>query len=172
VYIVESAPPAVPLPPRLLAALAVDQSAFAEFGALAAPGPGERSHQRVLLGETHDVWLIRWGPGSATAMHDHGGSTGALYVFDGTLVEYRPGRYRGDSARRRSLGSSTSRTMQANHVHAVVNESDTIAASVHVYSPPLTTMQHYEVTDAALRMTHNEVVDLGTLQGDAAIPHG
>ena len=49
-------------------------------------------------------------------------------------------------------------------LHEVANESQATATSVHVYSPPLTTMQHFETgDDAQLRTLHREVVDAGTL---------
>jgi hypothetical protein len=164
---------AVPLPPRLLAAIALDHAAFADFDLLVDPRRGERTHRRVYLGPTHDVWLIRWGPGSATEMHDHGGSAGALYVAAGSLVEYRPGRNPADGPRRRRLDPFTYRAMRADHVHEVVNESHVVAASLHVYSPPLTTMQHYEAApDGTPRATHREAVDLGTLQTDGGTTNG
>jgi hypothetical protein len=98
-------------------------------------------------------------------MHDHGGSAGALYIAAGALVEYRPGRNPADGPRRRRLDRFTYRAMRADHVHEVVNESHVVAASLHVYSPPLTTMQHFDVApDGAPRATHREAVDLGTLQ--------
>ncbi len=119
----------------------------------------------MYLGATHDVWLIRWGAGSTTEMHDHGGSAGALYVAAGALVEYRPGRQPAEKPRRRRLDPFTYRAMRADHMHRVTNESDAVAASLHVYSPPLTTMQHYDVAAGGVpRATHREGVDLGTLQ--------
>ena len=152
-----------PLPLRLLAAIAIDQAGVADFAALAEPRPGERTAARLYVGSTHDVWLIRWAPGSGTEMHDHGGSAGALYVAAGALVEYAPTPARGGEARPRSLATSEHRVMPAAHVHQVVNDSDLPAASVHVYAPPLTTMGHYErANGSGLRVTQREVVDLGT----------
>ena len=47
--------------------------------------------------------------------------------------------------------------MAPSHVHEVANESNDIAASIHVYSPPLETMQHYELTnESAPRVMHRE----------------
>jgi hypothetical protein len=122
---------------------------------------------------THDVWLIRWGSGSATEMHDHGGSAGTLYVAAGALVEYRPGRRPDAAPRRRRLEQLTCRPMRGEHVHEVANESDVVAASVHLYSPPLTTMQHYAVSrGGAPRASHREAVDLGTLQTHGGTTNG
>jgi hypothetical protein len=86
--IVETAPPTLPM--RLLAAIAVDYSLSASFEVVASPRPGERTSARVLHSATHDIWLIRWGAGSRTVLHDHGGSAGVLYIAAGDLVERRP----------------------------------------------------------------------------------
>ena len=50
--------------------------------------------------------------------------------------------------------------MPASHVHEVANESDVTAASIHVYSPPLEAMHHYELTDESeLRVMRRELVE-------------
>ena len=52
-------------------------------------------------------------------------------------------------------------------MHAVANESGAPAASIHVYSPPLSTMHHYEDTaDAPLRVLHREQVAPDTVWGE------
>ncbi len=54
--------------------------------------------------------------------------------------------------------------MAAAHVHEVVNAARVPAASIHVYSPPLTMMNHYESTaESALRAVHHEIVDVDTV---------
>jgi predicted metal-dependent enzyme (double-stranded beta helix superfamily) len=147
----------LPLPPRLLAALAIEHARTARFADLAEPKPGERTSARVHYGATHDIWLIRWGMGSRTELHDHGGSAGALYVVRGELVERRADPVGTGRSREHTLDH---RAMSANHVHEIVNVSTAAAASVHVYSPPLSTMQHYEVTAAArLRAVRRELID-------------
>jgi predicted metal-dependent enzyme (double-stranded beta helix superfamily) len=149
----------LPLPPRLLAAIAIDHAFTADFGIVAEPEPGERSWVRVHLGETHDIWLIRWGVGSRTALHDHGGSAGALYVARGRLLERRPNPAGVGRPLRRELHTYDHRPMAPSHLHEVANESNEIAASIHVYSPPLATMQHYELTDeSAPRAMHRESI--------------
>ena len=70
--------PTIPLPPRLLSALAFTHAAVAKFEAMPDPPPGERTSERVFCSETHDIWLIRWGAGARTELHDHGDSAGAL----------------------------------------------------------------------------------------------
>jgi len=61
--------------------------------------------------------------------------------------------------------------MSASHVHEIANESATTATSVHVYSPPLTTMQHFESrSDSQLLAAYREVVDATTFGPDVAHP--
>ena len=97
-------------------------------------------------------------------MHDHGGSAGAIYVVEGELVEHRPNPAGVGRPLRRALRALDHRPMAASHVHAVANESSGAAASVHVYSPPLETMHHYELTDdAGLRTVRREIVEAGTV---------
>lgn len=156
-----------PLPPRLLAALAIDHSFTADFGVVADPAPGERNSVRVHLGSTHDIWLIRWGAGSRTELHDHGGSAGALFVVTGQLVEHRPHPTGVGRPIRRDLRELDHHAMPPSHVHEIANESTTTSASIHVYSPPLTAMQHYELTGAShLQVIRQEVVRVGTLGAD------
>jgi predicted metal-dependent enzyme (double-stranded beta helix superfamily) len=174
VQLIEKSPPSLSLPPRLLAAIAIDFAAFgAAFGAAVAeleePQPGERTFERVLHAESHDIWLIRWAVGSRTEVHDHGGSAGVLYVVNGALVEHRPMPLRIGSQPRLELQASEYRSMSPSHVHAVANESATTATSVHVYSPPLATMQHFEKgNDSQLRRLHREVVEPDAIAGTFA----
>jgi len=168
-----AAPTTLPLPPRLLAALAVDRASVADLEraceCIGAPEPGARTSARIHLSATHDIWLIQWGGGSRTEMHDHGGSAGAFYVVAGNLVELRPAAAGERTARRREVRTSEHRTMRASHMHEVVNESAQLAVSIHAYSPPLTSMQHYEpYRDARtgrdeLRRMRREVIDVDTL---------
>jgi hypothetical protein len=78
------------LPVRPLAAIAVDYSSSARLEEVPGPPPGERTSARVHRSTTYDIWLIRWGAGSQTVLHDHGGSAGALYVVEGDLIEHHP----------------------------------------------------------------------------------
>jgi hypothetical protein len=145
------------LPPRLLCALAIDRARTASF----ATGPlaeGERTATRVARHATHDVWLLRWGPGSHTELHDHGGSAGAIHVVTGELVERVPSSPRG-ATMRRVLTERSHRALPPAIVHEVANESRSVAESIHVYSPPLDTMHHYEVHDrTGLRIARRELI--------------
>ncbi len=116
-----------------------------------------------------DVWLISWVPGHATELHDHGGSLGALTVVSGSLNEFR---WDGRVLRRRRLDAGDQAGFPLGWVHDVVWAPGPVAQapvapapvrptlSVHAYSPPLTAMSYYEVTDRnRLRRRRTELTD-------------
>ena len=156
---------AAPLSPRLLAVVALDFASTTTFTPQALPGTAERFFERVHLGSHFDIWVIRWGARSGTALHDHGGSAGAFVVVEGSLVEYIPNPAGSGRRLRRDLGPVDSRPMAASHIHTVANEAQVPATSVHVYSPPLVSMQHYDESAerGAPHPRFREIVDEGTL---------
>ncbi|HUH71465.1 MAG TPA: cysteine dioxygenase [Mycobacterium sp.] len=111
--------------------------------------------------EELDIWLISWVPGHATELHDHGGSLGALTVLSGSLNEFR---WDGRGLRRRRLDAGDQAGFPLGWVHDVVWAPRPVTRpvpepastskgqvqptlSVHAYSPPLTAMSYYEVTE-------------------------
>jgi hypothetical protein len=150
----------------MLAVIALDYAASATLSHVALPGPDERLFERVHLGPHFDIWLIRWGAGSRTTLHDHGDSAGAFVVVDGRLVEYMPNPAGSGRRLRRDLRPLDGRPMAPSHIHTVVNEAATPAASVHVYSPPLVAMQHYDESPVTgtPQPGFREIVDHGTLR--------
>lgn len=105
-----------------------------------------------------DVWLISWAGGHTTELHDHGGSLGALTVVTGVLHEYR---WTGEGLRLRRLEGGDQAAFPLGWVHDV-GAPDTVdpCLSVHAYSPPLTVMSYYEVTDRqTLRRSRTELTD-------------
>jgi hypothetical protein len=99
-----------------------------------------------------------------TRLHgdDHGGSLGALTVVSGSLAETR---WDGDGLRRRRLSAGDQAAFPLGWVHDVVWAPEPIPVvgptlSVHAYSPPLTAMSYYEVTDRnTLRRDRTELTD-------------
>ena len=104
------------------------------------PARAVRRWTRLLVTQAYDAWLIGWPPGTGLDLHDHGGSRGALCVVHGALDERRMTRGGNQQAiRRLTAGAATS--FDTGHLHAIQNPaSDTEAISVHVYSPPLSSM--------------------------------
>ena len=114
-----------------------------------------------------DTWLIGWDSHQGVDLHDHGGSAGAFYVVDGELLETSTRRAGADAYEQR-IRAGTARAFGPGHVHRVINPAAAVATSVHVYSPPLVSMDFYEANGAgALERTHREPA-LGTRSGAAS----
>jgi Cysteine dioxygenase type I len=110
-----------------------------------------------------DVWLISWVPGEATELHDHCGSLGAMTLISGALHEYR---WAGDRLRHRRLSAGDQAAFPLGWVHDVAwaplesPAPHAPALSVHAYSPPLTAMSYYEITERdTLRRVRTELTD-------------
>lgn len=114
---------------------------------------GGRRYTRLLGTDLYDAWLIEWGQGSELDLHDHGGSTAAICVVRGTLIEYfvdlpagpPPAQIGPEHPLRTTvLQPGAVHTVPSNRVHSVGNPGPARAASVHVYSPPLGEMQFFD----------------------------
>ena len=125
----------------------------------------ERWFTRIHGDDELDVWLISWVPGRATELHDHGGSLGALTVLSGSLNEFR---WDGLSLRHRRLDPGDQAGFPLGWVHDVVWAPGPLSGpvrrqptlSVHAYSPPLTAMSYYEISDRnTLRRQRTELTD-------------
>jgi len=112
--------------------------------------PSTRWYLRLSVQDDHEAWLLSWLPGQHTGWHDHGGSAGAFVVAFGALQE--ESTLPGGRMAARSVTAGRHRAFGPRHVHNVSNVSDRPAVSVHVYSPPLTSMNRYEL--AGGRLTH------------------
>jgi mannose-6-phosphate isomerase-like protein (cupin superfamily) len=133
--------------------------------ALVQHRPDERWFLRLSAHDGFDTWLIGWDSRQGVDLHDHGGSAGAFYVVDGELLETSSRRGRAVGYAEQRIGAGTARAFGPGHVHRVVNPSAAVATSIHVYSPPLVSMDFYEPADAgALQRTHREPA-LGTRSG-------
>ena len=100
----------------------------------------ERQYERILATETYEAWLIHWPAGTGLDLHDHGDSAGAFAVVDGELHETS---IEGGVARVRAVSAGGHSSFGAGQVHGVANNGNRPATSVHVYSPPLESMNFY-----------------------------
>jgi hypothetical protein len=120
----------------------------------------DRWFTRLYGDDELDIWLISWTPDRSTELHDHGGSLGALTVVSGALAETR---WDGEVLRRRRFTAGDQAAFPLGWVHDVVwapapQPGPTL--SVHAYSPPLTAMSYYEVTERnTLRRKRTELTD-------------
>jgi hypothetical protein len=163
-----SAPTRLRLPDLLNASdRSADDVLSGRYDHLLPPGgvpADDRWFTRLHGDDELDIWLISWVPDRSTELHDHGGSLGALTVVSGALRETR---WDGQALRRRRLRAGDQAAFPLGWVHDVVwaPERDltvpvTPTLSVHAYSPPLTAMSYYDVTDRnALRRKRTELTD-------------
>lgn len=137
-------------PRRHQAVRPVDPAAIARRLGSVVHWPGasevqERTWRIVAQTPEYDAWLIAWPTGGTVDLHDHGESSGALHVISGALTETIP--WRDDdrlSLVRLEVPAGVTRAFDAGHVHDVRNVGPSHALSVHVYSPPLTSMLYYD----------------------------
>ena len=134
-----------PLEPEVCAEVASRAAALIDVAALAREGAGEA----LLLWRTDgsEAWLNTWWQGRDSGFHDHDGSGGGVHVLAGAVT----GEYlRIDGGRevtRYEGGASFS--FPGNAIHRVDHLEG--AVTVHVYSPPLRSIGHYELVDGVLR---------------------
>jgi Cysteine dioxygenase type I len=119
----------------------------------------ERWYIRLYGDDELDIWLISWVPEHSTELHDHAGSLGALTVVSGALAE---SRWDGQELRERRLDAGDQAGFPLGWVHDVewAPSGESATLSVHAYSPPLTAMSYYDLTERdTLRRTRTELTD-------------
>ncbi|MGW2867538.1 cysteine dioxygenase [Kitasatospora sp. NPDC001225] len=115
----------------------------------------ERWYRRLAADDDHEVWLISWLPGQSTGFHDHGGSRGAFAVALGELEELSLGGPEQGLLIRR-IPAGTARAFGPEYVHDVRNTAVGPAVTLHAYSPPLSSMAHYDLRAGGLVRTSEE----------------
>jgi len=108
------------------------------------PPGADRRWVRLLATPSYDAWLIGWPPGTGLDLHDHGESSAAVCIVSGVLDEQHGARRGSARIATRRLVAGDAVAFGPSHVHAVHNAGDRDALSVHVYSPPLSTMTFFE----------------------------
>jgi len=151
------APAPAPAPEQALGA--GDLLTIAEGLATIAPRwagmqrPRRRVWDLMAASESFEAWVIGWPTGARIDLHDHGPSAGAVVVASGELRETTPvedGTGVG-SWLTRVVTAGESVTFGPNYVHGLVNAGASVAVSVHVYSPRLTSMTYFDLVDGRLR---------------------
>ncbi len=136
--------PAHIVPPAMLDSIAAGLATALRPDDLPLEPGQDRAYRRLLLTEAYEAWLIAWAAGGELDLHDHGGSTGAVVVVEGSLVETYTDRGRPGPLRTSQIRAGQTLAIGATRVHGVWNPGPADALSVHVYSPPLTTMTFYD----------------------------
>jgi mannose-6-phosphate isomerase-like protein (cupin superfamily) len=140
---------ALPQPDRALtpeecAALARAAAELIDVDALDRRGEGTFE---LLWRTAHsEAWLNTWWQPRDTGFHDHGGSCVGVHVLEGRARA--EGLIVGGGRRVRELGAGDSYAAPATAIHRMEHEPG--AVTIHVYSPPLAEIGHYEVVDGEL----------------------
>ncbi len=101
---------------------------------------------QLLKTDNYEVRLLSWEVEQRSDWHDHGGSSGAFVVTQGSLFETHRAPD-GVSVESRSFAVGENGSFGPEYVHDMVHESGSPAVSVHAYSPPLTGFTAYRLTD-------------------------
>jgi predicted metal-dependent enzyme (double-stranded beta helix superfamily) len=117
-----------------------------------------RWYEQIHAAHSYELWLISWLPGHTTGFHDHGGANGAFSVVWGALDECVVPRSDGPrDVSVRLAGPGVVRSFGPHYIHDVRNTSkDSVAVSIHAYSPPLTAMTRYDLTPGGLVVAATE----------------
>jgi predicted metal-dependent enzyme (double-stranded beta helix superfamily) len=132
--------------------------------------PAGRWYEQIHLDGCYEIWLISWLPGQSTGFHDHGWANGAFSVVWGALDECVVSGGAGQSrqasgsgprpvstATVRPVTQGVVRAFGPHYVHDVRNSSrDSVAVSIHAYSPPLSEMTRYDLTPGGLVVAGTE----------------
>jgi hypothetical protein len=93
-----------------------------------------------------DIWLICWDALQETGLHDHDRSSGAVHVVEGTLLEDSfVAREGGIELQTVEHHAGSCFSFDSTYIHDVRHDGGVPATSIHVYSPALWRMGHYEV---------------------------
>jgi hypothetical protein len=125
--------------------------------------PSQRIWELMVESDAFEAWVIGWPPGGTIELHDHGGSSGAVVVASGELVEMAVTEDRRGALSTTStvLPASASVTFGGAHVHEIVNRGSGPAISVHTYAPRLTTMTYFELRNEILEARGTARYQLG-----------
>ena len=132
--------------------------------------PVRRWYGRLHTSPTLEVWLLGWVGGQDTRLHDHGGSSGAFSVVEGTLGEEYGYVESWTCVQRRSHAAGRMRSFGPGYVHNLGNDGNGPASSIHAYSPPLSTMTYYRPEPAAI-VPYETVITSDPEEDRVAQPH-
>ncbi|MEU7856998.1 hypothetical protein [Nonomuraea sp. NPDC049141] len=133
--------------PEECAELARQAAESVDIGALPRSGPG--GYVLLWSGEHSIAWLNTWWEARDTGFHDHDGSAVGVYVLAGRVSN--EGLPIEGTRRVGFYGAGESFSFPGTGIHRMDHEAGAI--TIHVYSPPLRGIGHYEVVDGFLRRT-------------------
>jgi hypothetical protein len=133
------------LSPEQCAALARAAARLVDLGALGRDGEG--SFELLWRNDHSEAWLNTWWEPRDTGFHDHDGSCVGVHVLEGRARNEALSL--GDERRVREYGPGESFSFPGSGIHRM--EHDPGAVTIHVYSPPIRSIGHYDIVDGELR---------------------
>jgi cysteine dioxygenase len=111
---------------------------------------GTYARHRVHLGPHAELLVLCWRPGQRTPIHDHAGSFGAVRVLRGVMWETlfemgEPEGLRYQSGREWAPGHVTGADVPDIHQLGNPDVSGQDLVTLHLYSPPLASLNVYKV---------------------------
>lgn len=135
------------LAPDECAGLARSAAELVDLDSLERGGDGR--FELLWRNEHSEAWLNLWWEPRDTGFHDHGGSCVGVHVLEGR-ARNEPFVI-GGPRRVKQYGSGESFSFPGDGIHRM--EHDRGAVTIHVYSPPIAAIGHYDVVDGELRRT-------------------
>jgi Cysteine dioxygenase type I len=132
------------LSPEECMELARSAAELVELGALERDGDG--SFELLWRDEHSEAWLNHWWEPRDTGFHDHGGSCVGVHVLEGRVRS--EALVVGGPRHVREYDAGESFSAPATGIHRMDHARG--AVTIHVYSPPLREIGHYEVVNAEL----------------------
>jgi hypothetical protein len=134
-----------PLTPPECAERAERAAGTLDLSALDRGGAGDA----LLLwrSDTSEAWLNLWWDARDTGYHDHDGSCVGVYVIEG--VARNESLVIGGPRRSHEYKRGGRFSFPAGGIHRMEHEPGAI--TIHVYSPPIRAIGHYELEDGELR---------------------
>jgi len=108
---------------------------------------GEGSFELLWRNDHSEAWLNHWWETRDTGFHDHGGSCVGVHVLEGRVTS--EALVVGGSRHAHDYKAGETFSAPATGIHRVDHAPG--AVTIHVYSPPLREIGHYEVVDGELR---------------------
>lgn len=133
------------LDPAACAALARAAAELVELGAFDRSGDG--SFELLWRDDHSEGWLNLWWEPRDTGFHDHGASCVGVHVLEGRARNEALAI--GSPRRATDYGPGESFSFPVGGIHRMEHERG--AVTIHVYSPPLAEIGHYEIVDGELR---------------------
>lgn len=108
---------------------------------------GDGSFELLWRDDHSEGWLNLWWEPRDTGFHDHGASCVGVHVLEGRARN--EALVIGGARRSVEYGAGKSFSFPAGGIHRMEHERGAI--TIHVYSPPLAEIGHYEIVDGELR---------------------